>query len=592
MIKSLLKKLISKLTIKSKLIIISILFLCYPIVVIGYFGYQSVSDTLKEKSFNYSKATIDELSIIFSDRLETLRAFSFQILYDNTIYETSNFIELNQIDYLWEVNFNRYLKANLYSKYEFAELAVYFTSGEKLYQVSRTNTSTTSEAFIKNELYIKAKSGKGSPVWVVDQKDNKTNDIYLTKLVYSPTSVGDEVALIVFKIDQTELFKTFKSFEHTLKHDLSVTNDNDVEVYSFNTDNQSIDLSKIPLKDNFQEVSHVKIGNDTIYYVCKVIEPSNWKIVIKISSNSLLKDVKSEASIVIILCLIGLPIIFIVINFLYIDLIRPLNILIKKMLQIEKGTMGVTIDIKRSDEMGYVIRTFNNMSQQISTLINKVYKVQLASKDSEIKALQAQINPHFLYNTLETINWKAKINGVEEISEMVGALSSIIDANLNRNGENTISIQKEVEYIRNYNLIISKRFGTKIKFIMNIAEDTLNCKIPKLIIQPLIENAVYHGLEMKKGGGTIELSVHKLSNIMYISVSDDGLGIDDKTLEKLKSKMQIDFLNNTEDMLCDNSKIGLINVHRRIQLLYGDEYGLTIQSQYRQGTTITLVIPV
>jgi len=592
MVKSVLKNLASRLTIKSKLIIISILFLCYPIIVIGYFGYQNVSDTLKEKSFNYSKATIDELSIIFSERLETLRAFSFQILYDNTIYEANNSMELDQNDYLWETNFTRYLKANIYSKYEFTELSVYFTSRDNLYQVSKTNTATTSEALIKSELYKQAKSGKGSPVWVVNQNANKTNDIYLTKLVYSPNSVGEEVALIVFKIDQAELFKTFKGFEHTLKHDLSVTSENNVEVYSFNTDNQSIDLSKLPLKDNFQEVSSVKVGNDTIYYVSKVIEPSNWKIIIKISSNSLLKDVKSEASIVIILCLIGLPIIIIVINFLYIDLIRPLNILIKKMLQIEKGTMGVTIDIKRSDEMGYVIRTFNNMSQQISTLINKVYKVQLAVKDSEIKALQAQINPHFLYNTLETINWKAKINGVDEISEMVGALSSIIDANLNRSGENTISLQKEVEYIRNYNLIISKRFGTKIQFIMNIAEDTLNCKIPKLIIQPLIENAVYHGLEMKKGGGTIELSIYKENNIMYISVSDDGLGIDDKTLEKLKAKMDIDVFNNSEDMLCDNSKIGVINVHRRIQLLYGDEYGISIQSQYRQGTTISLKIPV
>jgi len=592
MLKSLLKNLSSKLTIKSKLIIIAIFFLFYPIVIIGYFGYQNVSETLKERSFNYSKSTIDELSIIFSERLESMRTFSFQILYDDTIYQANNDIKLNQNDYLWEVNFNRYLKTSLYSKYEFAELSVYFTSSDRLYQVSRTNTYYTPSSFIESALYEQARAGKGTPVWVVDQKSNKLNDIYLTKLVYSPNSVGEEVALIVFKVDQAELFKVFKNFEHTLKHDLSVVSGNDVEVYSYNTNNQSIDLSKLHLKDNLQEISNVKIGNDTIYYICKIIEPSNWKLVIKISSNSLLKDVKGEARIILILCLIGLPITIIVINYLYIDLIRPLNILIKKMLQIEKGTMGVTIDIKRSDEMGYVIRTFNNMSQQISTLINKVYKVQLAVKDSEIKALQAQINPHFLYNTLETINWKAKINGIEEISEMVGALSSIIDANLNRSGENTITLQKEVEYIRNYNLITSKRFGTKIKFVMNIAEDALSCKIPKLIIQPLIENAVYHGLEMKKGGGTIELSIYKEDNIMYISVSDDGLGIDNKTLEKLKAKMEIDVFNNSDDMLCDNSKIGVINVHRRIQLLYGDEYGLTIKSQYRQGTTITLKIPV
>lgn len=591
MIKPLIKKLTSKLTIKAKLIIICIVFLCYPTIIIGYFGYQNVSETLKEKSFNYSKATIDELSVIFSERLETLRAFSFQILYDNTIYEANSDIELGKIDYSWEVNFTRYLKANLYSKYEFTELSVFFTSTEKSYQVSRSNTDYTPVSYVSGDLYLRAKAGKGSPVWVVDRKDDGTKDIYLTKLVLSPSGNGSEIALIVFKIDQDELFKTFKNFEFTLKHDLSVTSSNNIELYSFNTGDQSIELSDLKLDGDIPEISETRIGNDTIYYVCKTIKPSNWKLVIKISLNELLKDVKNEASIVIILCLIGLPIILMLINFLYIDLIRPLNLLIRKMLMIEKGTIGVTIDINRTDEIGYVIRSFNNMSQQIYTLINKVLKVQLAVKDSEIKALQAQINPHFLYNTLETINWKAKINGVEEISEMVGALSSIIDANLNRSGENTISLQKEIEYIKNYNLIISKRFGTKIAFVINVAEDTLNCKIPKLIIQPLIENSVYHGLEMKKGGGTIELNIYKSENILHINVSDDGLGIAPNTLTSLNEKMEEDIFNNIDANAYDNSKIGVINVHRRLKLLYGDEYGLVIHSRLRLGTSIVIKIP-
>ncbi len=592
MIKILIKKMTSNLTIKAKLIIICIIFLCYPTIIIGYFGYKNVSENLKEKSFNYSKATIDELSMIFSEHLETLRAFSFQILYDNTIYEANSDIELSKNDYSWEVNFNRYLKANLYSKYEFSELSVYFTSTEKLYQVSRTNTVNTSSSYISTDLYNQAKAGKGAPVWVVEPKDSGTQEIFLTKLVLSPSGSGSEIALIVLKIDQSELFKTFKNFEHIMKHNLSVLSPNNIEIYSFSTGKQSIDLSKLQLNGDIQEISETRINNDTIYYICKTIEPSAWKLVINISSNELLKDVKSDASIVLILCLIGLPIILMLINFLYIDLIRPLNLLIKKMLLIEKGTIGVTIDINRNDEMGYVIRSFNNMSQQIYTLINKVLKVQLAVKDAEIKALQAQINPHFLYNTLETINWKAKINGVEEISEMVGALSCIIDANLNRSGENTIVLQTEIEYIKNYNLIISKRFGTKISFAMNISEDTLRCRIPKLIIQPLIENSVYHGLEMKKGGGTIELNVYKNNGILYITVSDDGLGIPPDTLSRLLTKMDEEIYNNIDNSQCDNSKIGVINVQRRLKLLYGDEYGLKISSRLREGTSIMIRIPV
>ncbi len=592
MINILIKKVSAKLTIKAKLIIICIIFLCYPTIIIGYFGYKNVSENLKEKSFNYSKATIDELSMIFSEQLEALRAFSFQILYDNTIYEANSDIELGKNDYSWEVSFNKYLKANLYSKYEFSELSVYFTSTEKLYQVSRTNTVNTSSAYICTDLIKRAKAGKGTPVWVVEPNENGVQEIFLTKLVLSPSGSGSEIALVVFKIDQSELFKTFKNFEHIMKHNLSVLSPNNIEIYSFSTGKQSIDLSKLQLNGDIQEISETRINNDTIYYICKTIEPSEWKLVINISSNELLKDVKSDASIVIILCLIGLPIILMLINFLYIDIIRPLNLLIKKMLMIEKGTIGVSIDINRTDEIGYVIRSFNNMSQQIYTLINKVLKVQLAVKDAEIKALQAQINPHFLYNTLETINWKAKINGVEEISDMVGALSCIIDANLNRSGENTIVLQKEIEYIKNYNLIISKRFGTKISFVMNISKDTLRCRIPKLIIQPLIENSVYHGLEMKKGRGTIELNIYKHDGILHITVSDDGLGIAYDTLSLLKAKMDEDINNNIENEVYDNSKIGVINVHKRLKLLYGDEYGLIINSTLREGTAIMIRVPV
>lgn len=590
--KRLIKQFAHRLSIKSKLIVIAIVFLCYPTIIIGYIGYQNVSETLKEKSFNYSKSSIDQLSIIFSERLEALRAFSFQILYDNTIYEASSDIEFNQVDYLWESNFNKYLKANLYSKYEFSEISVYFTSSDKLYQSSRINVLLTDASYIKKQLYNSAKETKGTPVWVVDQNDKGEKEIYITKLIYSPNS-GKEVALIVFKIDAKELFKSFTNIESALKHNLTVVSSNNIPVHSYSIDKeQPIDLSQIKLTGSVQEITEAKVGKDTIYYICKTIKPSDWKIVISISENILLKEVKSESRIVLILCLIGLPIVVVLINFLYIDLIRPLNLLIKKMLQIEKGNIGVTIDINRSDEMGYVIRSFNNMSQQINTLINKVYKVQLAIKDSELKALQSQINPHFLYNTLETINWKAKINGVEEISEMVGALSSIIDANLNRSGDNTIAMHKEIEYIKNYNLIITKRFGTKIAFRMDIAEDTLNCQIPKLIIQPMIENAVYHGLEMKKGGGTIELKTEKIGNILYIIVKDDGLGIDERTLEKLNSKLREDVYNNFDPALSDNSKIGVINVHRRLRLLYGDEFGLTIESIIREGTTITIKIPV
>ena len=181
---------------------------------------------------------------------------------------------------------------------------------------------------------------------------------------------------------------------------------------------------------------------------------------------------KAVSKLILILCAATLPICVILVNFLYSDIIKPMNLLVRRMHQIEKGDIGITIENKREDEFGYMNKTFNRMSLQIKNLINTVYKKQIATKDAEIKALQAQINPHFLYNTLDSINWKAKINGVEEISEMVSALSSIIEANLNRNNENYITLDKEIEYINNYYLLLKKRYGKKINLVLDVEQET------------------------------------------------------------------------------------------------------------------------
>jgi two-component system sensor histidine kinase YesM len=235
------------------------------------------------------------------------------------------------------------------------------------------------------------------------------------------------------------------------------------------------------------------------------------------------------------------------------------------------------------------------MSLQIKNLIDTVYKNQIATKDAEIKALQAQINPHFLYNTLDSINWKAKMNGIEEISEMVSALSSIIEANLNRNNEKYITLDKEVEYINNYYLLLKKRFGKKINMEMEIGEDTLDCMIPKLIVQPIVENAVYHGIEMKVGSGTIRLKTRRDESRLYIDVIDDGAGIDEETLSSINKNLEETVNENAAAEEAEappaSSSIGIINVHKRIRLIYGEGYGLHIESRESEGTHVSICLP-
>ena len=582
-------------SIKTKLMLIAVIFIVYPIVIIGYFGYRNYAGTMQDKAIRDLKATALDLTNLLSERMTNLSRYSVQILYDNRIYNANRDLVNGSMDFIKENEFTGYLQSTLFMKSELDEILVNFADRDKIFQVNKSMGSTTESFRHFDDLYKKALEGKGKPVWYVSRDEGKATGIYITKIVYDIYNIKHEIGLLVFKVSDRYISEVLNNYLSNTKLNVSLFSGDGGEVFAFKP--FEVDYGK-PLSDFISSSSEtwsneVKIGNDKIYLLCDTIKPDNWKLVMGISSNVLLKDVRDIARFILILCAATLPICILLVNYLYTDIIRPMNLLIKKMHGIEKGDIGVTIESNRGDEFGYVYRTFNKMSLEIKNLINTVYKKQIATKDAEIKALQAQINPHFLYNTLDSINWKAKIHGVGEISEMVTALSCIIEANLNRNNENFVELGKEIEYINNYYLLLQKRFGKKIRLITEIGEENLNCVIPKLIIQPIIENAVYHGIEMKVGTGTISLSIKRVEDMVCIEVRDDGIGIDENTLTRLQESLEKS-PDGDEDMNDDlpvSSSIGIINVHKRIRLLYGEGYGLKISSRVAEGTVVTINLP-
>ncbi|MGH4140715.1 cache domain-containing sensor histidine kinase [Clostridium sp.] len=578
---------------KSKLIIIAILFILYPTIIIGYLGYINYSKMIKKKAIVDYQSAAAQLTQSLSDRMHKLTLFSIQLFYDRKIIDTNTLINTNNLDFIYENNFQQYLQSLLFSKYELNEILIKYSKSGKVFQANRSFVATT-ECYANidklNEIAIK---GKGSPVWSVVSKNGKINDIYLAKSIYDPLDVNKVVGLLAFKIDNQYFMEVFNNIIIDSKQTLGLYGSDGQIIFI----NNSFDINSNKSIQSFLDSNldkgegEIKTKNDSIYMIYDTIKPANWKLVVGISRNVLFKDLRKVAQISILLCIATLPICLLLINYLHSTMIRPLNLLIKRMKEIENGNIGVIIESNRKDEFGFVFGTFNKMSENIKNLIDTVYKEQLVMKQSEINALQAQINPHFLYNTLESINWKAKIHGDDEVSEMISAFSYIIEANLNRSNEKFIPIFKEIEYIQSYKFLIQKRFGKKIEFILDIDEDALNNRLPKLLIQPIIENTIYHGLEMKKGGGTVTITIKKENNQLIITVADDGLGIEKNKLLALIEAMSDDKFSGHENFL-DNSKIGIINVHRRIRLLYGKDYGLKIESKEGIWTIVTITVPV
>jgi two-component system, sensor histidine kinase YesM len=240
----------------------------------------------------------------------------------------------------------------------------------------------------------------------------------------------------------------------------------------------------------------------------------------------------------------------------------------------------IKTSISQDDEVGKLQQNFQTMIQQIDELINENYSKQLTIKETEFKALQAQINPHFLYNTLESINWLAKGNGQTQISRMVESLGFLLRNSISLK-KPLITIEEELTIVKNYVVIQQYRFEERLDFHMEVDEDIVGFYIPKLTLQPLIENAIHYALEPKID--PCRISIYSIVNkeTIKLIVEDDGPGMESAFIEKLKKG----------EVKTRGQGVGLSNIDDRIKLSYGEKYGVSIESGHNKGTKVIIVLP-
>ena len=239
------------------------------------------------------------------------------------------------------------------------------------------------------------------------------------------------------------------------------------------------------------------------------------------------------------------------------------------------------------DEITELGISFNIMIGRIRELVNAKLREQDNLKKAELKALQAQINPHFLYNTLDTIVWLAESKKTEQVIDIVRALSSFFRIALSK-GKDWISLRQEIEHVSSYLAIQKMRYRDILDYRIEVDQTLLDSTILKLTLQPLVENALYHGIKTKRDGGTIVVQVKQLEDdTVLLQVQDDGVGFTPYKLTQIQESLGDDL----DEISMDEGGFGLKNVHKRIQLYYGQAYGLSIQSQYRGGTCVSVNIP-
>ncbi|MCS7463888.1 sensor histidine kinase [Paenibacillus doosanensis] len=261
---------------------------------------------------------------------------------------------------------------------------------------------------------------------------------------------------------------------------------------------------------------------------------------------------------------------------------QPIKRLEKSMRKVEQGDFHIHIPVTGNDEVGRLSRRFNYMVSQIRQLMDQSIREQEAKRKTELDVLQSQINPHFLYNTLNSVVRMAGSGKSEDVITMITSLSKFFRISLSR-GKRIITVREELEHVRNYLVIQKIRYKNKFEYVIEAEEEALDCRTLKLLLQPLVENAIYHGIEYMVDEGLIRITASIEGGKLLFTVQDDGLGIPPDKLERL--------LHGSAASE-EGSGVGVRNVHQRIRLAFGEEYGLHIDSKQEEGTVVRVWLPL
>ena len=314
----------------------------------------------------------------------------------------------------------------------------------------------------------------------------------------------------------------------------------------------------------------------------KTVSYTGWKIVSVVPMSSFDMGMTGTKYFVIMLVTVSMLAVILLNQLVSASIAMPLKKLNNSVKEWETGNMNPSIYIGGSMEVEHLGCTLRSTVEQIRQLMQDIVVEQEEKRKSELDALQSQINPHFLYNTLDSIVWMIEGERYEDAVFMITQLASLFRISLSR-GKTVISVEDELKHARNYMNIQKVRYKNIFEVRFDIDPEILQCCTVKLVVQPLLENAIYYGVECMDGDGEIDVNGYRREDDIYIEVRDNGLGIPEDEVEQL--------LKENNRVHKRGSGVGLLNVHNRIRLRFGEEYGLEIESEPDEGTTVRIHLP-
>lgn len=583
-------------SLNNRLIIFVLLCWVIPILIFSTFVTFSYQEGIMEKSDEMITAGVGQMADLISLRIN----------------EAIELCQKPSYEKVWEYNYNVYRKQSL-SKNKFIQnmgdsLTKSFGLDSRFILYAFYNINSDEPDFYSSKI--------GQPLSnYVEKVNDQIINIIDSKSNYTIVKIIDERIFIIRNLYMVTRFEPFgtlvvelnksrlaRMIDKEIIDRVAICINDSQQLIRFSepqgmealqTDEKEEVLLNDLLKDyrvkNKNKVTQMRNKANRGYMLQKSYERYHMGLILIMPRKEAYPSLYKLYEIIGIVLILFIPVIVYIVIFLKRQIRQPVATLVRLAKEVEKGNFGFAIRSSMPNtEFNYLMDSFNNMSLQVKYLFDDVYSEKLAKKDAQILALQAQINPHFLNNTLEMMNWQARMSGDIIVSKMIEALGTVLDYRINRSNVKEIYLVEELKCADAYFYIMSMRFGQRLHIMKEIDEEVFYMNVPPLILQPLIENAIVHGVEKIKSG-TISLHVYHDERDAFLMVKNSGKELSKEEYDKINWMLSGD-TGTIPKGFGRHTSIGIRNVNQRIKLVYGEEYGLSI---YREDnmTVSKIVIP-
>lgn len=576
------------LPLRVKLIILFFVLIITPFLISGFVTFTRYSKSVEESTKVYSKELTDQININLDNYLSEINRLTILPLYESSIinilkkYATEK-REKDFIPSMEITTMNLFLSSIDFNRSEFRGIFIMAVDGTLFSSLDDANYRN----FSRNNEWLRMAEVQGQKMLLIAPHNPKyyyNSEKEVFSIVRAIRNPYDGKFLGLIKIDLThKVFdKAIATSNYSKGNKLYVTDKTGNVYYS---GEEKIHKFNIPQTDK------INIDHSTFIVSNSTSNITGLNVIGLVDEGEFRKDAIQLTNSSLIISVVSLFFAILMAIFFSDRIVNPVRHLQKMMRKVQGGDFEVRATVFSRDEIGTLSQGFNVMVSEINNLMKEVYETKLRQRDAELSALQSQINPHFLYNTLELVNMIALENNQFEISDIVSSLGRLFRYTVDKK-EKPVLLKEEIRFIKAYLKIISSRCGSKLKTELSIDPYLEYCLVPKLIIQPLVENAFQHGIN--EGEGKIAIRAEKDDEYLILSVEDNGVGINNELLMELEEKIYGEESHNEYLDTLDNVKKGyaLRNVHQRIRIIYGDNYGLTIDNRLQKGCKFILKLPI